>query len=295
MRHLCIFINILQDRSNAYRDSNLAVRVFSKLNYQLEMHHDVSSRELTSILETARSLICSAAVPYDSLTVFVGAHGSAEGLQMRDGERVCVEDIVGHFMPRSCPALIGKPKLFFFQHCRPFLYTHSVSRDRNIEEMVQSAGDMLIALSTREGCTSLRDEQGTLFFQAVLHQIESGGVSHVPLSTLLAEAVERVKHESFRLSNQVQNPQIFSSLTRRFYFSSPPPPPPPPVIASTVPSNYSSFFSCYYCGYSHSPTVPCHTAMTRYVSNIITPFNYSSHMTSYKASSSLLPPQLLEL
>ena len=275
MKNLCIFINILQDRADSERDSNLAVRVFSKLNYQIEIYHDVSSRELALVLEKARSLVCSADLPYDSLTVFVGAHGSAEGLVMRDGVRVCVEEIVSHFMPCSCPALVGKPKLFFFQNCREFQYTHSVSRERNIEQMVESAGDMMVALSTRKGCPSLRCEQGTLFFQAVLHQIESAGVSHAPLSTLLSEVVERVKHESVLLSNKCQMPQIVTSLTRQFYFN------PPPII-NTEPFNYSSFYSCFHCSYSHNPTVPCYP-LAKVPHSTFHTSNYSSHMTYHVA------------
>ena len=277
MSNLCIFINILHGRSNSEQDSNLAVRVFSKLNFQLEMHYDVSSRELALILEKARSLICSTALPFYSLTVFVGAHGTAEGLVMRDGVRVSVEEIVSHFMPCNCPALIGKPKLFFFQNCRKFQYSHSVTRDRNIQQMVESAGDSMVALSTREGCLSLRTEQGSLFFQAVLRQIESTGVSHAPLSTLLTGIVDRVKQESVVLNNEYQTPQVFTSLTGQFYFN-----PPPPTV-NTEPFNYSSFFTCFHCRYSHKPTKSCYSRTTPsfplqlYNTPTAHPFNYSSY------------------
>ena len=55
---------------------------------------------------------------HPSIVLVFMSHGVREGILGVDRTVVTIEDIKDIFSGRNCPALIGKPKIMFFQACR---------------------------------------------------------------------------------------------------------------------------------------------------------------------------------
>ena len=53
-----------------------------------------------------------------SSVVVLMSHGADDFIYGSDIEKVHIPSIVDKFKPNKCPALQGKPKLFFIQACR---------------------------------------------------------------------------------------------------------------------------------------------------------------------------------
>ena len=161
MKGLILFINVSHNRDYSELDTKRALQVFPKLGYEFIVYrHDVSKTDLTLILNNAVRHMSTAITPFDCLIVFVAAHGDSDYLHLRDDSFMSIEEIVRIFLPRNCPVLADKQKMFFFQNCRKYSCPQTPSRKPHIKELVQSTGNILIALRKKVTChTELRREQ----------------------------------------------------------------------------------------------------------------------------------------
>ena len=176
--------NILPPRLGSDMDATRLSDVFSGLNYKVEIRRNLTSGEIKQFFkQISKSSILE---NHDSLVVIVLSHGETEAYFGTDNLLFNIRDMLKCFNNRECPALRGKPKMFFIQACRgkdtdygyiPELQLDAASHDEvrvgksfqgsSIEpetpvidlESIQrdvSYSDMIVSYSTVHGFVSMR-------------------------------------------------------------------------------------------------------------------------------------------
>ncbi|TRY82803.1 hypothetical protein DNTS_025571 [Danionella cerebrum] len=155
-------------------------RVFRWLGFSLEQHRNKSAAEMRNILTDLGKRVDG-----DCFVCCVLSHGKDAGVYGTDGAVVSLNDIRTPFTGTSCPALAGKPKLFFIQACRGTRNQAVVMADCEDECEVEvdavdfsvsipSDTDFLIARSTIDGHLSYRNtDEGSWFIQSLCRNLET--------------------------------------------------------------------------------------------------------------------------
>lgn len=187
-RGLCLilnnydFKNVKETRKGSERDVKMLNSVFEQLGYTVEVHTDKSAEDMMKIFEDfARR---PEHYYLHSCIIIIMSHGTKELLYGIDCEEVYLKNIFKLFNNENCPALIGRPKLFFIQACRgekydpgvPLPAYYDVRSDGDlIPENKRSVTrgptwtDMLITYSTIEGYEAFRDpNRGSWFMQMLI-------------------------------------------------------------------------------------------------------------------------------
>lgn len=98
-------------------DSKHILELFSQMGYSdIKVILDATRKQtLAALQQFNREKIHS---NVDSLVVVFMSHGVGDMMHASDEEFIRDEEVIEFFDSINCPALIGKPKLFIFQHCR---------------------------------------------------------------------------------------------------------------------------------------------------------------------------------
>lgn len=108
--------NILRPRLGSDADATRLSDVFSDLDYKVMIKRNLTSVEIRKLFQqisTSPDL-----EHHDSLVVIVLSHGETEEFYGTDNQLVNIRVMLSYFNNRECPALKGKPKMFFIQACR---------------------------------------------------------------------------------------------------------------------------------------------------------------------------------
>ncbi len=137
----------------------------------------------------------------DCFVCCVMSHGNEAGVVGCDGQICPLKDITSPFDGDNCPALIGKPKVFFIQACRGHEmqskvmvtdgagYSH-MKKSGNVSYSIAKDSDFLIALSTVEGYFSIRDPfSGSWFIQSLCEHFKKGSEQWASTTLALLHAV----------------------------------------------------------------------------------------------------------
>ncbi|XP_071480762.1 caspase-2-like [Diadema antillarum] len=89
--------------------------VFNEIGYTPVVKQNLTAQEIRGALAEVKRTIRKI---HTSVVLVFMSHGVQEGIYGSDGVVISVEDIKEMFSGKNCPALIGKPKIFFFQACR---------------------------------------------------------------------------------------------------------------------------------------------------------------------------------
>ncbi|XP_011660412.1 caspase-3-like [Strongylocentrotus purpuratus] len=141
------------------------------------------------------------------------SHGEKRGIYGTDLEVVTIREIKSKFSGRQCPALIGKPKIFFIQACRGHMPTKSAldtddprrplaielvgdpdidSCSLDVDGDVPDNADIYVAYATSEGYFSIRNRvDGSWFIQSLCEEL----IAHVhieDLDTIMNRVTRRV-------------------------------------------------------------------------------------------------------
>lgn len=107
----------VEERGSSRRDVENIEALFSQMGYECARKvEDLTKEELLSFLKSFKD--------YDGLKEmdsFVGvfmSHGREDAILTKDGNHVTHKEIFHIFNGKGCPGLLGKPKLFVFEHCR---------------------------------------------------------------------------------------------------------------------------------------------------------------------------------
>eukprot|EP00057_Strongylocentrotus_purpuratus_P022012 XP_011676486.1 PREDICTED: caspase-2-like [Strongylocentrotus purpuratus] len=108
-----------KDRPGSELDLKNIQHVFRKIGYEPVIMTNVSANEIRSFLdESVRRINMEGPICHSSVVLVLMSHGEKRGIYGTDLEVVTIQEIKSKFSGRQCPALLGKPKIFFIQACR---------------------------------------------------------------------------------------------------------------------------------------------------------------------------------
>jgi len=125
-RGVLFFVNIINfenaktNRNGAHRDRENLVTLFREINFTVFYYEDLTKIQLLDLLN---QLINSTYIKnIDAFFLCIQTHGDLYDnqtiMEFSDGTREATENVIAMFSNVLCPALVGKPKVFFFPFCR---------------------------------------------------------------------------------------------------------------------------------------------------------------------------------
>ncbi|XP_077551273.1 caspase-2-like [Haemaphysalis longicornis] len=122
-RGKCIIINNIafdnrtDIREGAEHDAKAMESLFRKLHFYVTVYRDVTAEDLELLL--SRAAMADEQKDADCLIVILMSHGAKGVIASKDGKTIPLSSGVYRWFNKDfCPALGGKPKLFFIQACR---------------------------------------------------------------------------------------------------------------------------------------------------------------------------------
>ncbi|XP_047487957.1 uncharacterized protein LOC125038516 isoform X2 [Penaeus chinensis] len=118
LANYCKFSNPkIKPRQGSDVDSKHILELFNQMGYSdIKVILDATKEQtLTALQQFNKEEIHS---NVDSLVVVFMSHGVGDAMLTSDEELIQDAEVIEFFDHINCPALIGKPKLFIFQHCR---------------------------------------------------------------------------------------------------------------------------------------------------------------------------------
>ncbi|CAB4041597.1 caspase-8, partial [Paramuricea clavata] len=109
--------NALSEREGSDIDLTNLTEFFEELNLPVEIYENLKSHQIYDAMVKANEEINKG--NFSSFICFIMSHGENGKIYGSDSKYVKIkEDIIHLFKEANCPALKGKPKLFFIQACR---------------------------------------------------------------------------------------------------------------------------------------------------------------------------------
>jgi len=217
----------LSKRKGSSVDRALIIDAFHRLGFQVEVHQNLTCRDIEGVLEEAGQADHSNAA---MIAVVVLSHGN-EGIFYGYDGAYPAHKVWQPFTADRCPTLAGKPKLFFIQACQGNRMDKGVevisggrtSSDSFASYRTPLHADFLLAHSTVAGYYSWRNTaSGSWFIQVLGWALMTNGQSH-DLLTILAKVGKVVAREyesnssRSEFNHKKQTPFIYSTLTHRLF------------------------------------------------------------------------------
>merc|ERR1719341_1183127 len=219
----------LSKRKGSSVDRALIIDSFHQLGFQVEVHQNLTCRDIEGVLEAAGQADHSNAA---MIAVVVLSHGN-EGIFYGYDGAYPAHKVWQPFTADRCPTLAGKPKLFFIQACQGNRMDKGVevisggqgrtSSDSFASYRTPLHADFLLAHSTVAGYYSWRNTaSGSWFIQVLGWALMTNGQSH-DLLTILAKVGKVVAREyesnssRSEFNHKKQTPFIYSTLTHRLF------------------------------------------------------------------------------
>ena len=174
---------------------------------------DLTAEEMRNLFETISKRNFSS---YDAFICFISSYGDSGGILGVDCDIITVKEIVRNLSLKRCSTLVGKPKLFFIQCCRPCMKDDVRSKvvadhvyNNSITIPIES--DILVAYSSLDGHELYRDGEGSWFI-TVLTQVLSKYAHNINLTDMLAIVNEMVARMEYCGRKQMS---LFVSTLRK--------------------------------------------------------------------------------
>ncbi|XP_041465967.1 caspase-3-like [Lytechinus variegatus] len=151
------------DRAFERKGSNIDLvnvkHVFKEIGYSPKEAQNLTAEGIRMELNSLKKNILHS---HTSVVLVFMSHGVPEGILGTDQKVVTVEEIKNMFSGNNCPALIGKPKIMFFQACRGDKVTPCASpNNKRPEEGPENSNDIVSTDgSTRDGRVELATDEG---------------------------------------------------------------------------------------------------------------------------------------
>lgn len=153
------------ERRGAQRDSSNLDALFKRMGYQVYLYENLTKSQTKLRLDETQNNQWLEI--YDSLIMFILSHGKDDQVfytaSCRDEDCMRLDAVRYKFTDTECPALKGKPKLFFVNFCRS---SQQTAYD-GMSDQRSEPSDMMTLYSCINSFRSPRDpETGTYFVQA---------------------------------------------------------------------------------------------------------------------------------
>lgn len=230
-RGLCIIINNVDflgstsRREGSEKDSQRMKSLFTALHFDVRVHTNQSAQEMLEVLSTAAN--AEEQKKADCLAVILMSHGRKDLIFGVDNRGVHLHDEVYKlFNNKNCPALKGKPKLFFIQACRRRKENDVTDEaadfsggDAGSLELPHEWSDMYFAYATIPDYVAIRDTYNGSWFISAISKVFSQYAAVTDLDGLMRKVAHDVMQHSTR-ENVVQttNPEQYG-WTKRLYFN----------------------------------------------------------------------------
>ena len=188
-------------RRGAHVDEVRLKRLFNEMHFLVRVFNNLTQHEMEE------EFMAVAKRDHSNYDMFVGVvmtHGGhCDELQGSDGRMTNVKRVTEEFLPRRCPSLAGKPKIFFFQSCRGIAkQRRAQSAEHNITDPCWSdsplasttfphGADFLLSFSTPPDYVAYRYDSGSPYIQTLVDVVrERHHTNH--LLDMLTEVNRRV-------------------------------------------------------------------------------------------------------
>ncbi|XP_048043291.1 caspase-22 [Megalobrama amblycephala] len=239
-RGLCVIINNenFKDpedkRHGSQNDVDSLKDLFKDLGFLVEIKKDQTASDIKQLMIKYKD--CHHA---DCFVCCVLSHGDETGVLGVDEEICPVNAITSPFDGVNCPSLLGKPKVFFIQACRGHKMQIKVlaadgpgasrmQKSGNVSYSIPKDSDFLIAMSTVEGCVSLRNENsGSWFIQSLCKHLKQGSTRGQDILRILTKVNNEVSQREGKVTiNEVEidakmTPQPLFTLRKLLVFRAP--------------------------------------------------------------------------
>lgn len=218
----------LSKRKGSSIDRMLMIKTFTRLEFEVRVYQNLSSKDIERALEKASLEDHS---KHEMFAVVILSHGN-EGILYGYDSAYPAHKIWEPFTADKCASLIGKPKMFFLQACQGSKVDHGVavkashgrtSTDSFASYRTPLHADFLLAHSTVAGYYSWRNTvQGSWFIQ-VLGSALLTNYADQDVLTILSKVAKVVatEYESnssrAEFNNKKQIPFIYSTLTNKLF------------------------------------------------------------------------------
>ncbi|CAN2389148.1 Caspase-8 isoform X1 [Pristimantis euphronides] len=214
-----------KDRKGTKKDEESLCKVFSKLNFQVDIMEDLEGNQ---IVETINSYRDRNHTENDCFICCILSHGDRGIIYGTDGHSVPIRDLTGCFCNSQCSTLSGKPKLFFIQACQGKelqqlvpLHTDAcnASAGNSFSKcLIPEEPDFLLGMATTSLCVSYREpNHGSWYIQSLCKQLQEGHQSKDDIISILTK-VNRELSQKHVHSTVTQMPQPWTTLTRKLFF-----------------------------------------------------------------------------
>ena len=215
------------DRCGSSVDVQKLTNLFQRFGFEIRLHENLGHREMSKVLKECSRDDHS---KYDCFVCVIMSHGLEGSVYGIDGMPIKTVHVHQAFNPKSCPTLLNKPKLFFFQACQgdQRMAEHPLPEE-NVHEQISpvddveadsplsipSEADFLISHSTVPGFLSYRDKQkGSWFISTLVENLEKYHQTEDILSILI-----KVNNE-MATKPLKQMPMPVATLRKKVFFTS---------------------------------------------------------------------------
>lgn len=229
-RGYCVIINnsdfLKSDtRTGTEKDAEYLKRVFSWLGFEVVVYNEQKAQQIRDIMN---SFQMKDHTERDCFVCCILTHGQSQAILGTDNEVVKINVIVSTFSPQNCKTLAGKPKLFFIQACqgKNIQGAHLIEEDAAVSttKTIPNAADVLIGMSTVDGCFSYRHiEMGTWYIQALCSNLIKMVPKGEDILSILTKVNRDVSEKEYSKSGNLlkQMPQPAYTLRMKLVFPIP--------------------------------------------------------------------------
>ena len=200
--------------------TSLSCTLGGYLGYRVETYTNLNAVEITRKMKAVANRDHT---PYDSFICCIVGCGTEDGVYGSDGEIVPLQEVVEALKGNSCPTLVGKPKMFFFQLDQGNavdegvqVLTKSLEADAPMGT-VHSEADFFFVYAAVTGYQTYSDSLGSYFIRTLTDVItEKAQLLH--LVDMLTEVSQRMARKGPKEGRGLQLPQVVSQLRKQVWF-----------------------------------------------------------------------------
>ncbi|PIC37495.1 hypothetical protein B9Z55_016107 [Caenorhabditis nigoni] len=239
-RSKCLIVKIgkLEDDESMGSDVENLAGLFSKLNYQVNVVHDLTKKEIEDTVKRFGAKTNHG----DSAVLAFVTHGCKDGVYGTDGKVFRLDQLYELLSPENSPQLAGKPKVIFAESCRGSNRDsgYSVVEDLGEDQILERSGkgsigekigekpekipmnaDFLFCYSTSPGHVAFAHPRFGAYHVQLLCRTIAQRAHEDDLETMMVSVRKGISEMNFKGEKGPlkQMPEHRSSLRRSFYFN----------------------------------------------------------------------------